>query len=59
MERVIEDSEEELNNNNNNNNSTDSEFRKTIPVLLAEVLHSSWSQTLQHLAAGSLFFCCR
>lgn len=57
MERVIEASEEELNNNNNNN--TDSEFRKTIPVLLAEVLHSSWSQTLQHLAAGSLFSCCR
>lgn len=54
MVRVIEVSEEELNNNNNN---AGSEFRETSPVLLAEVLHSALSQTLQHLAAGSLLFC--
>lgn len=53
MERGIEASEE-LNNNNN----TDLGFRNTSPVLLAEVPHSALNQTLQHLAAGSLFFCC-
>lgn len=53
VERGIE-ATEELNNNNN----TDSGFRNTSPVLLAEVLHSTLNQTLQHLAPGSLFFCC-